>query len=433
MTQHAPDKRGALLRDRNFRWLMSGSLISLFGDQFSLIALPWLVLKMTGDTLVLGTVLAVMSVPRALFILLGGALVDRYSPKRVLMLTKHASTLLLGVLGVLVLTDHLNLWMVYALALALGLATAFSLPSATSIMPHVVAREHLQAANGIVMGIRQLSMFAGPLLAGLLIALFGDAASGAVRDARGIGIAFLLDAASFALSAWTLSQVKVRLAAHAADTPAQSVWKSMADGLRYCRDDRSLRLCFSYWAAVAFFISGPIQVAIPVLAAHVGQGAAAFGALAGAHGAGTLVGAIVSGARPGLRLGPLGMTILLIDGVIGALFIPLGLVSATWQGMLLLLVIGVLGGFLQVMVYTWLQRHVAPAMLGRTMAMFMFIFMGIAPVSSALTGWLMRFISLQQLFAGSGLLLLGIVAFAWAGSGMRSVADAPASPAGTTK
>lgn len=76
------DPRAALLRDPNFRWLTSGSALTMLGDQFTLIALPWLVLQMTGDTLVLGTVLALMSVPRALFILIGGALVDRYSPKR---------------------------------------------------------------------------------------------------------------------------------------------------------------------------------------------------------------------------------------------------------------------------------------------------------------------------------------------------------------
>ena len=76
--QHPPDTdRAALMRDKNFIWLMAGAIISMLGDQFTLVALPWLVLRMTGDTLVLGTVLALMSLPRALFILIGGAVVDR--------------------------------------------------------------------------------------------------------------------------------------------------------------------------------------------------------------------------------------------------------------------------------------------------------------------------------------------------------------------
>jgi len=67
------DPRAALWRDPSFRWLTGSSALTMLGDQFTLIALPWLVLQMTGDTLVLGTVLALISVPRALFILIGGA------------------------------------------------------------------------------------------------------------------------------------------------------------------------------------------------------------------------------------------------------------------------------------------------------------------------------------------------------------------------
>jgi MFS family permease len=416
---------GALFDDRNFRWLLAGAIVSMLGDQFTLIALPWLVLKMTGDTLVLGTVLAVMSVPRAMFILLGGALVDRHSPQRVLMLSKYVNTLLLATLAALVLTDHLLLWAIYALALAIGLASAFSLPSGNAMVAHVVAREHIARASSMMMALRQLSMFAGPLLAGLLIAAFGSDAAGAVRDARGIGVAFLFDAFSFALSAWTLSRVRMPVRAgdaRAADTG--SVWKAIGAGLQYCWQNRSLRVCFGYWAAVAFFISGPIQVALPVLADHVGRDAAAFGMLAGAYGIGTLFGMVASGARPQFRVGTLGTTMLSFDAVIGLLFIPLGLIGAVWHGVALLAVIGLLSGFLQVTVYSWLQRQVAPAMLGRTMGLFMFIFMGIAPMSAALTGWIMRSVPIAQLFIVSGALLVVIAGLTFALSAMRSVSDA---------
>ncbi|GKT17742.1 hypothetical protein AVHY2522_16250 [Acidovorax sp. SUPP2522] len=143
MTPSPHHPRAALLQDSNFRWMVSGTALTLLGDQFTLIALPWLVLQMTGDTLVLGTVLALISVPRALFILIGGALVDRHSPKQVLMRTKYANLALLGVLSGLVLAGALTLWMVYALSLAIGLATAFSIPAGTAMLPHVVPRTQL--------------------------------------------------------------------------------------------------------------------------------------------------------------------------------------------------------------------------------------------------------------------------------------------------
>ena len=265
MAEQAPTNvRAALLRNPNFLWTMSGALLSMLGDQFTLIALPWLVLKMTGDTLALGIMLALIGIPRALFMLIGGALVDRYSPKQVLMLTKYVNTLLLGLLGLLVMSGNLSPGLLYGLALAIGLTSAFSIPSATSMMPNVIPPEQLQAANSMMLGLRQFTMFAGPVLAGLLIALFADGRPGIAGVALGIGCAFLFDAFSFALSAWTLSHVVLNAKTPAGAEPAkkQHVLQDVAESLRYCWNDRGLRTSFLYWAAIMFFITGPVQVAI---------------------------------------------------------------------------------------------------------------------------------------------------------------------------
>lgn len=428
--------RAALFKDRNFRWMISGSALSMLGDQFTLIALPWLVLQMTGDTLVLGTVLALVSVPRALFILVGGALVDRYSPKEVLMITKYVNLVLLAVLAGLVFAGTLTLWMVYALSLGIGLATAFSIPAGTAMMPHVVARSQLQAANGISLGLRQFSMFLGPLLAGLLIALFGAGGAGSATanalapahaNATGIGLAFALDALSFALSAWTLSKVQTHAVPPAPGGARQAVLASVGQGLVHFWRDSELRTCFLYWSAIALFIMGPIHIAIPVLASSTpALGAAAFGTIVGAHGAGMLLGMVASSMAPRLRFGSLGVTILVFDAIIGVLFMPMGLTTAVWQGALLMLVIGLLGGFMQVSVFTWIQQRVPPALLGRAMSLFMFIFMGLAPISAAVTGWVMKSITLVQLFAASGGTLVVLAALALVLTPMRRVTDAPA-------
>ena len=420
--------RSSLLSDLNFRWLTGGAFLSMLGDQFTLIALPWLVLQMTHDTRVLGTVLALISVPRALFILVGGALVDRHSPKQVLMLTKYVNLGLLGLLAALVLAGNLSVGLVYALALGIGLATAFSIPAGTAMLPHVVQRTQLQAANSITLGLRQFSMFLGPLLAGLLIMLFGDGAA-TTANATGIGLAFAFDALSFALSAWTLAKVRTHGTAPTPPTPtapSQAVLASVAEGLTQFWQDAELRTCFIYWAAIAIFIMGPIQIAVPVLASHTPElGAAAFGAMLGAHGAGTLVGMVASGMAPKLRFGNLGITILVFDGLIGLLFMPMGQVTSVWQGAALMLSIGLLGGFMQVRVFTWIQQRVPPAFLGRAMSLFMFIFMGLAPVSAAVTGWLMQSVTLRQLFATSGGTLVILVILAYWLTPMRRVTDRP--------
>jgi MFS family permease len=425
-----PADRTPLLRDRNFRWLTYGGAMSMLGDQFTLIALPWLVLQMTHDTRVLGTVLALIGIPRALFILVGGAFVDRYSPKSVLMMTKFVSTALLATLAAGVFTATITVPIVYALSLAIGLASAFSIPSATSMLPRAVQPHNLAAANGAMLGLRQFSMFLGPVLGGLMIALSGDSGSG-VADARGLAIAFALDALSFALSAWTLSKVSMVNGVPATETRT-AVGASIMEGLRYVWRDAELRTCYLYWAAIAMLVMGPLHIALPVLASeHMKLGAAALGIMLGAHGAGTLVGMAISGARPGLRLRTLGLTLLAIDVVTGLLFMPLGQVGAAWQGATLLALIGVLGGFVQVSVFTWLQRRVPPSMLGRAMSLFMFIFMGLVPMSSAATGWLMQFVTLGQLFAGCGGLLVLVAAVAFFGSPMPRMTEAAATPAAT--
>ena len=407
-----PPKNGlknSLFKDANFRWLVSGSAVSLMGDQFTTLALPWLVLQLTHDTLVLGIVLALLGIPRALLILVGGALVDRHSPKAVMMITKFINAGLLLTISLLLHLGWLQLPMVYGFALCLGISTAFSIPSGTSMLPKVVELSQLRAANGVVMTIRQVSFFLGPLLAGAVIALYGSQTSSAIPDAGGLKIAFLIDGCAYLFSAWTLSHVRLKTLQQAAQATTAGLLHSIAEGIRYCWNHVQLRTCFLYWAAMTFLIMGPAQVAMPMLATSLGTSASTLGRLGGAHGGGMLLGMILAGALPRLRVGTLGKTILLCDFTVGLLFIPLGMVHSEWQAATLLLLVGMLGGFLNVAVFTWIQQQVPGQMIGRTMSLFMFIFMGITPLSAALTGALMRNVPVSLVFAVSGSALLIVV------------------------
>jgi MFS family permease len=419
------DQKAALLRSPNFRWLLGGSLVSMLGDQFTMIALPWLVLTLTRDPLTLGLVIALMSIPRAIFILVGGALVDRYSPKRVLMLSKFANALLLFILAFMVLAGSVSMPAVYVLAFALGLASAFGIPSGTSMLPNVFPTAQLQLANGIMMGLRQLTLLGGPLLAALVFALYGDGSGPGPHAARGIGIAFGFDCASFILSAWTLSRVRMLPPAAPAAAP-QAMFSAIGAGLAMVWNDTALRVCIIYWALCALVVGGTMQVALPVLASTRLGGASALGLIMGAHGVGALIGMAASGMLRNARLGTFGATLLAIDALVGALLMGLGLVHATWQAALFMLAIGVLGGFIQVAVFSWIQQRVPRDMLGRAMSIFMFIFMGVAPLAAAITGALLTTVSLTGLFIGAGAFLLGAVVIAWLFTPMRHVSDARA-------
>ena len=414
-------QKSPLMRDRNFLWLLGGGALSMLGDQFTLLALPWLVLKMTGDTLVVGTVLAVASLPRAIFMLVGGALVDRSSPKKVLLVTKYINALLLGALALMVYQGALSVWSVHVMALLIGLTSAFSFPAGSSILPQVVAPELLQPANGLLMGVRQIGMLLGPSIAGLLIAAFGDASGGIGSDAAGVAVAFLVDCLSFLISAWTLSHVMLRDIEKPANN-GEGVLRSIGQAMKAIWQDRLLRALLLYYGATAFMIGGPLQVALPALAErNLSQGAEAYGSLMAAHGAGALIGMAISGARPNWKVGSLGTTILCVDAVAGLLFLPFGHIDALWQGMLLIAPLGVLAGFIQVVSFSWMQRRVPPAMIGRAMSVFMFIFMGLSPLSGPAAGWLLRWMSLSDLCSAIGLAFLAIVAVGWIGGSIPRI------------
>jgi hypothetical protein len=116
---------------------------------------------------------------------------------------------------------------------------------------------------------------------------------------------------------------------------------------------------------------------------------------------------------------------LAIDALAGLVFLPFGRISETWQGVAMLAPLGLLAGFVQVAVFTWMQRRVPPALLGRTMSLFLFIFLGLAPLASAAAGTALRFMTPAGLFAASGALLLAIAALGAVFTPIRRITDAP--------
>ncbi len=427
--------------DRNFWWLVSGSFVSMLGDQFTLVALPWLVLKLTGSALALGTVLMVMALPRAVFMLLGGAFVDRFSPRRVLLVARSANAVFIGLLAAFVWTGNIQLWWLYLLALGIGFATAFVYPAGSAILPQLVAPAKLTVANSITMGLRTLSTFVGPALAGVVVALFaapGIHAPGAARvpDATGLAVAFTIDGLSFLASIVSLLIIRMRPAAKHEGRPLAGVLRSIGEGVRQVWRDFPLRAFILYVGAVSFFVGGPLQVGLPVLAdQRLDWGAAAYGALMSASGAGVFVGSVFAGVGTRLFGKRLGLIVLLADSVGGLIIAAFGFVHHTVVGIGMLFTWGIVGGFIQIALITWIQRRVAPEMMGRTMSLLMFTFMGVGPLAAALGGVVLHATNVTTLFVGAGLLLTAIALASMLNPAIRSIkagdAAPPAVPAAT--
>lgn len=204
----------------------------------------------------------------------------------------------------------------------------------------------------------------------------------------------------------------------------QPLLRSVGAGIAAVWRDATLRTAFLYWGLCSCVVGGILQVALPLLASNRLHGASALALLAGSQGAGSLAGMALSGLIGRRRIGNLGVTLLLLDGVIGLMLPLLGMISASWQGAAVTAAIGVLGGFVNVTVYTWVQQRVPQAMLGRTMSIFMFVVMGLTPLSAAAAGWLADWLPLGVLFTGAGLFLAAAALLAWLLTPMRALTDA---------
>lgn len=404
------------LKNRDYRLLWSGQTISQLGDQFHLVALPWLVLSLTHDPMQLGFVLALAGIPRALLMLAGGVAADRYSPRKIMLASDIGRFVLTAGIVASIVTGTIQVWMVYVLALAFGIVSGFFMPAAEAALPRLVESDDLESGNALMMGAGQLAGFVGPAIAGVLIAVFGGASVGGTQTASlvGIAVAMAADSLSFALSAASLALVRpLPGLADRSKHPLESV----VEGLRFAVSRPALLWLFGLIALANLFVVGPVFVGIPVLAqSRFAQGAAAFGFIISAHGLGNLVGMIAAAALPrpqGRLFGILGGSLFAGFGVVvGALAI----VPSAWIAAVMMGVVGLGNGYMAINLMTTMQRMTPKALLGRVMSLVMLGSFGLTPISQALAGVALKSsVSLLFLVAGAGLLITGLVAFAQSG------------------
>jgi len=296
------------------------------------------------------------------------------------------------------------------------------------MLPFVVPRERLAQANGLMMAMRQVTFFIGPLIAGLVIALFGAdglnapqlnggvvAANELAAEATGLAIVFAFDALTFLASAFMLFAVTLRADARGplGDTAPAGVLRLMFDGIRGILKDGELRALFTYMALIQILVVGPMQVGLPVFAeSQLDGGAASFGTIMASHGAGVLAGVIIAGAGVKFGFSTLGRTFLSVDIVIGVALAAFAFVTSTLAGGALMFAAGILGGIIQVKIITWIQGRTPPAQMGRMMSFFMFIVMGMAPIAASAAGWLLTQVEIVNFFliCGTALSIVAMVA-----------------------
>jgi MFS family permease len=384
------------LRNPNYRLWLIGGTISLLGDQFYLVALPWLVLQQTGSAVVMGAIMMAGAIPRALLMLMGGAVSDRMSARKIMMATAMARTVCVTVIGVLVWIRVLRTWELYALAVAFGVADAFASPAQSAYMPSLLKREQLVAASSVSQSAGQLTTIVGPVPAGLVIKTLGVAS------------AFFVDAISFLFiigALWKLPDPPK------SQTARKPMLHSIAEGIAYVGKDVPLRSLMLLVMILNFCIAGPVSIGLAYLTKTKFGSPAVYGIVISAVAAGGLLGALLAGVW---KIRRRGVMILLVSVLLALCLGSIGLLGKVWSVASVLLIMGAASGVVNIHIGAWIMQRIDVAVRGRVASVLMLASFGITPISLAVAGFLVAW-SLKIMFALAG----GIMLLAAAGAAFQ--------------
>jgi MFS family permease len=372
------------LRNPQYRLWLIGGTISFLGDQFYMVALPWLILQQTGSAVAMGAVLMAGSIPRALLMLMGGVLSDRMSARKIMMTTAATRTICVAVIGVLIWFGILHMWELYALAVIFGLADAFAAPASTAYLPSLLQPEQLVAASSVGQSTAQLTSIVGPVPAGFVI------------KALGVAWAFFVDAVSFLFiigALWKLPDPPKSQAA------TKAVWPAIAEGIAYVGRDVPLRSLMLLAMTMNFCFTGPVAIGLTYLAKTRFGSPAILGTLMSAVAVGSLLGALLAGVWKIRRRGVL---MLLVAAALAPCLGSIGLIGSVWPLAGVLFTIGVLAALMNVHIGAWVMQRIDAAVRGRVASVLMLATFGIMPISFAVAGFLIAW-NLKFTFLIAGL------------------------------
>ena len=379
------------LERRDFALLTTGSVVSLLGDGFFSIALAWQVYEISNVPTALSIVGVAWTVPLIAFLLLGGVFTDRYDRRRLMIGADIVRAAAIGVLGILSLGGVIELWHVVALIAFVGLGDAFFNPAATAIVPDLLPDELLPQANALNGLVRPLTIrLVGPAVGGFVVALLGA------------GTAFIVDAASFLVSAVAIASISRPPARAVVSHGVRQALAEVGEGLAFARRTPWLwaTLVSAMFSLLCFI--GPVQVLLPFLVKNrLDLGPEALGAIFAVGGVGSVLSAIAIGQ---LGLPRRYVTIMYACWALGvALLAGYGLMTSLWHGMLIGLVTASLFEIGQIIWMTLLQTEVPRGLLGRISSLDWLVSTGLVPVSFALTGPVAGALGAQNTMIAAGL------------------------------
>src|ERR1700712_1313258 len=258
-------KTFASLANPNYRRFFAGQAVSMIGTWMQSVAQSWLVLELTGSGTALGWVIALQTIPVLFGAPYAGLIADRVDKRKLLLCTQSVMGTLSLVLGLLVVTHTVQLWIVFMFAFMLGCANAVDNPTRQSFVLEMVGPAHLRNAVTLNSVLVNAARAVGPAVAGVLIATVG------------VGICFLINAGTFVAVLFALKKLDV--SELQPSPPAIRAKGQLREGFAYVRHTSSLLVPLGMMAVVGM-LAYEFQVVLPVVARNsYGGGAPAYGFL----------------------------------------------------------------------------------------------------------------------------------------------------------
>jgi MFS family permease len=393
----------SLRRHRNYRIFFTGQVVSLAGTWMQNVALAWLVIELSGSPLAIGALAFWRFVPFTVFGLVAGVVADRIESRKLVMATQACAMAISIALAVVTLTGTATLPIVYVLAALGGVALAFDAPGRQSLTFQMVGPRELPNAVALNSGLFNGSRVIGPAIAGLVIA------------AVGTGLCFVLNAVSFLAVLTALAIVREEELRPVVRDPSTRVIEGIRRGFAYAWNDPQLRLILAVVTVVST-VGFNFHVLVPLLAAdtlHVGP--EGFGLLSASFGLGALVGALATATfrEASWRLFAIG------TASFGVFALCLAAVHNAVLAGVVLFAIGLSFTLFTANANALVQLTAPDHLRGRLIGLYLFAFLGLAPVGGLFAGWLAEIGGTSLAFAFAGLISLATIAIAHASRSRR--------------
>ncbi len=399
-------------RHRNYRLYWFGQFISLIGTWMQSVAQAWLVLQLTNSAFKVGLVTAFQFAPVLVLSMLGGVFADRRIKRRLLLVTQSCAALQAVVLGLLILTGHVQVYQVMALAAVLGLVNAFDIPTRQAFVVEMVGREDLMNAIAFNSSAFNTARIVGPAIGGVLVARFG------------VGPVFLINAASFIAVLISLAMIRESELHARPNAARESVWHSLQDGLRYVRVTPVVSTAVLIVGAVATLAMN-WTVLLSVMAKDVFRiGSQGYGILMAALGIGSVLAALFLAYRS--RIDPVRT---MVWGAAGLIVLEIAFALSPRAhsmplSIALLLGVGFAAISMTATANTSIQNRVPDELRGRVMSVYITVFSGTVPLGSLLAG------SMAKAWGAPAAMMMGAgtagLAVIWAVWRLRRVVESPA-------